>query len=107
MVQVVYPVLYAGGTIGGIWFIVRLMIHFQQDFTNRYAMQVNNQATEIEDIKAKSATETKELREQNDKLWVEVRTARRETEACERKRADQDIIIDGLRARLDRLEGTK
>lgn len=89
----VYPVIYAGGTIGGIWFIVRLMVHFQQDFTNRYAERIGAQEKEITDLKV-----------ENGKLWTELGTARRETEACEFARSMDRIQIANLEARLDRID---
>jgi hypothetical protein len=35
-------------TGGGLWFVVRLIVRYQRDFTNRYALKIREQDKHIE-----------------------------------------------------------
>lgn len=38
-----------GGTVGGVLFVMRLVVLYQRDFTDRYANEVRNQRADIDD----------------------------------------------------------
>lgn len=37
------PVAVGGATAAGMWFVVRLVIHFQKDFTDRYSTELDRE----------------------------------------------------------------
>ena len=51
-------VLAIGGTVGGVLFVMRLVVLYQRDFTDRYATEVRSQRVDI-DALSRVAVEAK------------------------------------------------
>jgi hypothetical protein len=45
-------VLVSTVTGGGLWFVIRLVVRYQRDFTNRYALRIIEQEKYIEEMRA-------------------------------------------------------
>ena len=74
------PFLVGGSTLAGVWFVVRLVLRFQRDFTDRYSLELSAE---------------RGRREQAEALIDRLR--REHAEVIDRMRAEQDA----LRHRLD------
>jgi hypothetical protein len=54
-------VLVSTLTGGGLWFVIRLVVRYQRDFTNRYANRIVEQENHIEAMRAERHNLVQEL----------------------------------------------
>lgn len=54
--QLVQGLVAIGGTVGGVWFVLRLVVGYQRDFTDRYQSRLHSQDDRIGALESKVAT---------------------------------------------------
>lgn len=66
-----------GTMVGGLWFAVRLIVHFQRDFTDRYAADLDKTHKRVDDLES----EVDELKDKIDELKGQLGDCRTEKRA--------------------------
>lgn len=51
--SLVQAVVAVGGTVGTVWFVMRMVVAYQRDFTERYVVRVKDQEQRISLLEAK------------------------------------------------------